>query len=436
MPLEKKATLLIKNIGQLITMAGEVPRLGPQMKVLGLIENGGIAVTGEEILAVGPSDEIEGRAQLAEGCRVIDADGMVATPGFIDPHTHPVFSMTREKEFEMRILGKGYMEIAEAGGGIRASVRDLRDTPVDLLKQRTGRRLDRLLAHGITTIEAKSGYGLSTESEIKQLEIIRDLNQTHPIDLVPTFLGAHEVPDEYRDKREDYIDLIINEMLPRVVAERLAEFSDIFCEEGVFNVDDSRRIQQAAKDAGLGLKFHADELNSTGGAELAASMNAVSADHLVHISDEGIKAMAESGIAAVLLPGTTFSLAGNKYAPARKMIEAGVVVALSTDCNPGSSHTESLPLMISLAALQMKMTAAEAISAVTINAACAIKRQDRIGRLEVGCLADMVLWEMDDYRELPYHYGVNLAQLVIKRGKVVSGPATEGNARKTQGLKG
>ncbi len=433
---QKKATLLIKNIGQLITMVGPVPRLGPQMKELGLIENGGVAVTGDDILAVGPSDEIEGRAQLAEGCRVIDADGMVATPGFVDPHTHPVFSMTREKEFEMRILGKGYMEIAEAGGGIRASVRDLRNTPVDLLKQRTTRRLDRLLAHGITTIEAKSGYGLSTESEIKQLEIIRDLNQTHPIDLVPTFLGAHEVPDEYRDRREAYIELVINEMLPKVVSEGLAEFSDIFCEEGVFNIEDSRRIQQAAKDSGLGLKFHADELKSTGGAGLAASMGAVSADHLVHISEADIRAMAESGTVAVLLPGTTFSLAGSKYAPARKMIKAGVAVALSTDCNPGSSHTESMPLIISLAALQMKMTAAEAISAVTVNAACAIKRQDRIGRLQVGCLADLVLWEINDYRELPYHYGVNLAHLVIKRGKVAGGPAGEGNVRKTQGLKG
>ncbi|MDH3892552.1 MAG: imidazolonepropionase [candidate division Zixibacteria bacterium] len=436
MPLEKKATLLIKNVGQLITMAGAVPRLGPQMKELGLIEDGGIAVTGDEILAVGLSDEIEGRAQLAEGCRVIDACGMVMTPGLIDPHTHPVFSMTREKEFEMRILGKSYMEIAQAGGGIRASVRDLRSSPTELLKQRTARRLDRLLAHGITTIEAKSGYGLSTESEIKQLEIIRDLNLSHPIDMVPTFLGAHEVPDEYRDNRQAYIELVINEMLPKVVSEGLAEFSDIFCEEGVFNVDESRHIQQAAQDAGLGLKFHADELKSTGGAELAASMNAVSADHLVYISDSGISAMADTGTVAVLLPGTTFSLAGSKYAPARTMIESGVVVALSTDCNPGSSHTESMPLIISLAALQMKMTAAEAISAVTVNAACAIKRQDRIGRLDVGCLADMVLWEIDDYRELPYHYGVNLAQLVIKRGKVVGSPSGEGNVRKTQGLKG
>lgn len=435
MPAIKKATLLVKNIGQLITMAGEVPRLGDQMKQLALVENGGVAVAGEELLAVGRSDEVEGRAPLAEGCRVIDAGGRVVTPGFIDPHTHPVFSMTREKEFEMRIEGKTYMEIAAAGGGIRASVRDLRTTPADVLIKKTSRRLDRLLAHGITTIEAKSGYGLSTESELKQLEIIRELNNTHPIDLVPTFLGAHEVPDEYRENRKAYADLVINEMLPKVTAQGLAEFSDIFCEKGVFDVEESRRIQQAARDSGLGLKFHADELGSTGGAELAASMGAVSADHLVYASDEGIRAMAASRTAAVLLPATTFSLAGTTYAPARKMIEAGVIVALSTDCNPGSSNTESLSLVISLAALQMKMTAAEAISAVTVNAACAINRQDRIGRLEIGCMADLVIWDMQDYRELPYRCGVNLAQLVIKRGKIVSGSLGNGNLRKTQGLK-
>jgi imidazolonepropionase len=343
--------------------------------------------------------------------------------------------MTREMEFEMRVQGKTYMEIAAAGGGIRASVRDLRTTPGEVLMKKTRRRLDRLLAYGITTIEAKSGYGLSTESEIKQLEIIRDLNQLHPIDLVSTFLGAHEVPDEYRENRRGYADLVINDMLPQVVAGGLAEFSDIFCEEGVFDIDESRRIQQAAQDAGLGLKFHADELASTGGAELAAEMGAVSADHLVYISDEGIAAMAASGTVAVLLPATTFSLAGDKYAPARKMIESGVTVALSTDCNPGSSYTESMPLVVSLAALQMRMTAAEAISAVTVNAACAISRQDYLGRLQAGCLADLVVWDMQDYRELPYHFGVNLAELVVKRGKPVSGTTMEGNGRQFQGLK-
>jgi imidazolonepropionase len=419
MPPEKKATLLIKNIGQLVTMDGPAPRKGAAMNDLGIVAKGGIAVAGEEILAVGESEKVEGSSPLAEGCAVIDARGMVVTPGFIDPHTHPVFSKTREAEFEMRIQGKSYMEIAESGGGIRASVRDLRTTSTQILTDKTRERLDRFLDHGVTTIEAKSGYGLSTESELKQLEIIHNLDQTHPLDLIATFLGAHEVPDEYRENRREYVDLLINEMIPAVAKDKLAEFSDIFCEEGVFTVDESRRIQQAAADAGLKLKFHADELKSTGGAELAASMGAVSADHLVYISDAGIKALAKSGTAAVLLPGTTFSLGGKQYAPARKMIEAGVVVALSTDCNPGSSYSESMPIIVSLAALQCRMTAAEALSAVTVNAAYAVGRSRKIGQLIPGAQADITVWNMADYRELPYHYGVNLVSKVVKKGKMV-----------------
>lgn len=419
MPPEKKATLLVKNIGQLITMAGDVPRLGKAMNELGLIENGGIAVAGEEILAVGESDKVEGGTPLAEGCTVIDADGMVVTPGFIDPHTHPVFSKTREKEFEMRLQGKSYMEIAQSGGGIRSSVRDLRKTDYAVLKDKTKERLDRFLNFGVTTIEAKSGYGLSTESEIKQLEIINELNMTHPIDLIPTFLGAHEYPDEFRDNHEGYIDLLINEMIPAVTKNKLAEFSDIFTEKGVYTVEESRRVQRAAAKAGLKLKFHADELESTGGAELAAELKAVSADHLVYISEAGIKAIAKSGTVAVMLPGTTFSLAGKNYAPAKKMIEEGVILALSTDCNPGSSYSESTPIIISLAALMMKLTAAEAISAVTVNAACAVDRAGKIGQLISSLQADITIWNMADYRELPYHYGVNLAAKVIKKGKLV-----------------
>jgi len=416
---QKKATLLINNIGQLITMDGPVPRLGDRMKELGLIEKGGLAVAGEEILAVGSSEDVEGQVDLAEGCTVIDARGGVVTPGFIDPHTHPVFSRTRENEFEMRILGKSYMDIARAGGGIRASVRDLRETSTAELTKQTTARLETILSYGTTTLEAKSGYGLSTESEIKSLEIIQNLNDTQQIDLVATFLGAHEVPDEYRDKREVYIDLLINEMIPRVVENNLAEFCDIFCEEEVFNIDESRKIMQAAKDHGLKLKFHADELAPTGGAELAAELGAVSADHLVHISDNGIRALADSGTVAVMLPGTCFSLGHSDYAPARKMIEAGVTVALSTDCNPGSSFTESLPMIITLAGLNYRMTAAESLAAVTVNAACAIDRAGQIGQLKAGLPADVVVWAMKDYRELPYHYGVNLVSKVVKRGKIV-----------------
>lgn len=416
----QKTTLLIKNIGQLISMDGPVPRLGTAMNELGIIENAGVAVSADQILFTGPSEEVEGKAELTEGCTVIDAMGAVVTPGLIDPHTHPVFSMTREKEFEMRIQGKSYMEIARAGGGIRASVRDLRQTPKDVIKEKTRKRLDRILKHGVTTIEAKSGYGLSTESELRSLEILHELSESHPVEIIPTFLGAHEVPDEYQGKAEQYIDLLIEEMLPAVMEKKLAEFSDIFCEDGVFDVAQSRRYQTAAQQAGLGLKFHADELAPIGGAELAAELKSVSADHLVYTSEAGIKAMAASGTAAVLLPGTTFSLGGKSYAPARKMIEAGVIVALSTDCNPGSSYTESLPMIITLGALQMKLTAAEALSAVTVNAACAVNRGGKLGQILPGRLADMVVWQMEDYRELPYHYGINLAGTVVKRGKVVA----------------
>lgn len=418
MAIQKKATLIIKNISQLITMDGPSPRRGREMENLGLIENAGIAVAGDEVLAVGKSEEISGKVDLAEGCQVIDAKNCVVTPGLIDSHTHPVFSMTREKEFEMRLQGKSYMEIAASGGGIRTSVRDLRETPTATLTEKTTTRLNRMLSYGTTTAEAKSGYGLSTEAEVKSLEIVRNLNETHPLDLIPTFLGAHEVPDEFRNKREKYIDLLIGEMIPKVATEKLAEFCDIFCEEGVFSVEESRRILEAAKKKGMKLKLHADELTSSGGAELAAELGAISADHLVHISEEGIKALAKSGTVAVLLPGTSFSLNKGQYAPARKMIEAGVAVALSTDCNPGSSYTESLQIIITLAALYLGMSAAEAISAVTVNAACAVGRTSLLGMLKSGLQADIVLWNMNDYREMPYHYGVNLAEKVIKRGKI------------------
>lgn len=409
-------SLIITNIGTLASMQGDFPRRGSAMNDLGLLSKAAVAIAGDRIVAVGRREDVE-KQYGAPGVPMIDAGGVLVTPGLVDPHTHPVFSATREDEFEMRLQGKSYMEIAQAGGGIRRSVRDLRATPSDVLLDKAKQRLDRFLEHGVTTIEAKSGYGLSTESEIKQLEVIRELNESHPVDLVPTFLGAHEFPDEYRDNREAYIDLITNEMLPLVAGRHLAVFSDIFCEEGVFDNAQSRRIQQAAVKVGLKLKFHADELASTGGAELAASLGAVSADHLVYISDTGIKALADSGTVAVLLPGTSYSLGSRKYAPARKMIESGVIVALSTDCNPGSNNSESLAMMISLAAVQMKMTAAEGLSAVTVNAARAIGRND-IGVLAPGKLADLVIWDAADVRELPYHYGVNLARTVVKRGEV------------------
>lgn len=418
---KRKITLLIKNIGQLVTMRGPVPRRGPAMADIGLIEDGAVAISGTKIVAVGKSDDIAGTVDPAENCEVISAENKVVTPGLIDPHTHPVFARTREIEFEMRLAGKSYMEIARAGGGIRSSVRHLRETGEEDLYNISRKTLERLMSYGVTSIEAKSGYGLSTEAELKSLEVIARLNENEPIDLYPTFLGAHEVPDEYRDKHAEYVDLVINEMIPAVAERKLALFCDVFCEDGVFTVDESRRILKAAQKAGMRPKVHADELKSTGGAEMAVEIGALSADHLVYISPKGIDMMAGSDTVAVLLPGTSFALGLAEAAPAREMIEKGIIVALSTDCNPGSSMTESLPMIISLAALNLKMTAAEALSAVTVNAACAIGQGDRLGRLDDGLPADITVWDMKDYRELPYHYGVNLVDMVIKNGKVVVG---------------
>ncbi len=417
----RKTTLLIEHIGQLITMQGPSPRRGPEMAEIGLVSDGAVAISGEEITAVGKTDEVARQVNPAEHCVVISGKDKVVTPGLIDPHTHPVFARTREVEFEMRLAGKSYMEIARAGGGIRSSVRDLRETPEDDLYAYSRKTIQNLMAHGITSIEAKSGYGLSTESEIKSLDVIRLLNEREAMDLYPTFLGAHEVPDEYRDRHGEYVSLVIDEMIPAVAKKNLAVFCDVFCEDGVFTVEESRAILEAAQKAGMKAKIHADELKSTGGAELAVEIGAVSADHLVYISERGIDLLAASDTVAVLLPGTSFALGLNEAAPARKMIEKGVIVALSTDCNPGSSMTESLPMIISLAAINYRMTAAESLSAVTVNAACAIDQGHRLGRLDAGLPADLVVWDMQDYRELPYHYGVNLVESVIKNGKVVNG---------------
>ncbi len=418
---QQKTTLLIKNIGQLVTLQGPVPRRGKEMSDIGLIENGFIAVSGDAITAVGSVDDMGGKVDPAENCIVISAENKVVTPGLIDPHTHPIFAQTREKEFEMRLAGKTYMEIAQAGGGIRASVRHLRNIDEQELYDRSKKTVDTLMSFGITSLEAKSGYGLSTESEIKMLNVIKRLNERNTIDIYPTFLGAHEIPDEYRDNRNKYIDLLINEMIPAVASENLAIFCDIFCEKGVFTVDESRKILTAAKNAGLKLKLHADELESTGGAELAVQLGAVSADHLGCISKTGIDKIAASNTVAVLLPGTAFALDLPGYAPARELINKGAIVALATDCNPGSSMTESFPMITTLAALKLKMTAAETISAITVNAACAIDMGGKIGQLTEGLPADIVVWDMKDYRELPYHYGVNLVETVIKNGKVLIG---------------
>jgi imidazolonepropionase len=410
----------VTNIGQLLTLAGPPgPRRGAGARELAIVDGGAVAAAGGLVLAAGLEAGVLSSVEIGPDTVEVDAGGAVVTPGLIDPHTHAVFAATRENEFAMRVSGSTYEEIAEAGGGIRSSVRSLRDAEPETLLERGAATLNRMLAHGTTSVEVKSGYGLSTDSELKMLRVIRDLGSSHVMDVVPTFLGAHEFPDEWREDREGYVDLLVGEMIPAVAAEGLAVFCDVFCEKGVFTVEQSRRVLEAARRHGMEPKLHADELNAGGGAELAAELGAVSADHLVCASDEGIRAMAEAGVVAVLLPGTTLSLGRADYARARKMLEEGVPVALATDCNPGSSMTESMQIIMSLAAMSLRMTPEEVLVAATVNAACACGLEGA-GSVRPGAACDVVVWEVDDHRAIPYHYGVNLVKAVVKRGEVVA----------------
>jgi len=411
----KNADLLIKNAKQLLNPILD----NSNNSKLQIIENGSIACFQGKIVISGSTAEILDQIILIENATVIDATGNVVAPGFVDPHTHPIFFGTRENEFEMRVQGKSYREIAEVGGGIRYSVRQLRTASKEQLIQHALPHLDRFIQYGTTTIEAKSGYGLSLEDEIKSLEVIQELNRIHPIDLIPTFLGAHEIPDEYRHGREQYIELIIKEMIPQVAERKLAEFCDIFCEEHVFNLQESEKILTAALEYGFKIKIHADQLTASGGAELAAKLAAVSADHLDYISSEAVEKLKLAGTTPVLLPGAVFFLGLQRYAPARKMIDAGLPIALATDFNPGSCMTESMPLMMTLGCVYMKMLPEEVWLATTIHAAQAVSRTDTIGSLNSGAKADIVIWNIPNHKYLPYHFGVNLVDQVIKSGKSV-----------------
>jgi len=413
--------LLVRNIGQLVTVAGRGPRVGPDARDLGIIEDGAVAVIDGRIVAAGPESGVLAEYAPASDAVVIDAGGAAVTPGFVDPHTHAVFARTREDEFAMRVEGRSYEEIAAAGGGIRSSVRHVRAASPELLFRNGARTLDRMLEYGTTTAEVKSGYGLSLDAELKMLHVIARLAEHHAVDVVPTFLGAHEFPDEWRDDRDGYVTYLTDEVMPLVANGGLAEFCDVFCEADVFTVEQSRRLLLAAASRGLRPKLHADELHASGGGELAAEVGAISGDHLVFVSDAGIRAMADAGVVAVLLPGTTLSLGKRDFAPARKLVDAGVPVALATDCNPGSSMTESMQIIVSLASMVMRLTPAEALVAATANSAAALGRSDSVGSIEPGKLADLIVWEVDDYRAIPYHYGVNLTNMVIKRGAVVRG---------------
>ncbi len=366
---------------------------------------------------IGPEIDLEGPVDPAE-VEVIDARGKLLTPGFVDCHTHPVFYRHRAHEFEMRIQGASYVEISKAGGGIRFSVRDLRECDRFELMEAVAVRFDRFLVYGTTTVEAKSGYGLSVEDEIKSLEVLQAVDAEHDVDIVPTFLGAHEIPDEYRDRRSKYIDLVIHEMIPRVAENGLARFIDVFCENHVFTAAESKKILQAGKKHGLRPKIHADQLNNSGGAQVAVEVGAVSADHLEHTPPELDEKLLEAGVVPVMLPGADFFLAASTYGPARRMISSGLPVALATDFNPGTCMCENMQMMLTLAALQLKMTPAEAMIAATLHAARAIDMEDRVGSLEVGKQADFVIWEAESIAELPYHFGVNHVKQVFKKGKL------------------
>ncbi len=349
----------------------------------------------------------------------LDAKGMTALPGFIDAHTHPAFAYTREDEFFLRNAGKSYLDIAAMGGGIHASVRKLRDMPLEELTQRIRHRYDRFLEHGTVMIEAKSGYGLNWESERKQLIAIRDVALEHPLSVVPTFLGAHEIPAEYRDNRQEYIRQITEEMIPRVVEEGLALGCDVFCEKGVYTTEEAELILSAAKHHGLDVHIHVDQLSDTGGAKLAAKLGANSAEHLDYISPEGIDAMIDAGVIFNLLPGAVFFLGLNKYPPAREIIDRGGTVAISTDFNPGSSMTQSLPMMMTLGDIFLGMTAEELLCAVTLNAAKGLNRDQEVGSLQAGKIGHVGLWDIPNLESLPYLYGMNMLDTLVVCGEVV-----------------
>lgn len=413
--------LLIRHAAQLITLKGSspAPLIGEQMNQLHIIEDGAVWIEDGIIRMVDKDQTVTDRYahRLAEA-DMIDASGRLVTPGLVDPHTHLIYAGSREHEFAMRLQGATYMEIMQAGGGIHSTTQATRKVDEGTLYEESRNRLDQFLLHGVTTVEAKSGYGLVLEHELKQLRVARQLHETHPVDVVPTFMGAHAVPAEYKGSPDEYVRIVVEEMIPAVVESGLAEFIDVFCEKGVFTPEQTARILRAGKNAGLIPKIHADEIEPYGGAELASEVQAVSADHLLRASENGIRQMAERGVVAVLLPGTAFFLRAS-FADARKMIDTGVPVALSTDCNPGSSPTVSLPLIMNFSCMHMGMTPAEALVAATINAAHAINRGQAIGSLEEGKQADLVIWDAANYLAIQYHYGMNLVHTVMKRGTIV-----------------
>ncbi len=404
------------NAEELVTLAGsQKPRTGKQMRELQIIRDGAVAIREGKIVAVGKTSDV---SKTFRGENVINAKGKTVLPGFVDPHTHLVFAGSREDEFQMRVEGASYMEILNNGGGVFKTAKETRRTRVEKLVELGLERMDDMLAHGTTTVETKSGYGLTTEDEVKILEATRRLNQLHCMNVVSTFLGAYAVPLEYRSNTDEYVDLVVREMIPEVSKQGLAEFCDVFCERGIFNLEQAKRVLIGGKNHGLKPKIHADQMNVLGGAEIAADVGAVSADHLNFASAEGIRALAEKGVVAVLLPAATYSLMMNRYADARLMIDSGVPVALATDFN-ASCWMENQQLVIAMACYCMRLTPAEAITAATINAAHAVCRAGEVGSLEVGKRADVSILDAPNHKFLGYSFGVNLVEKVIANGRLV-----------------
>jgi imidazolonepropionase len=410
--------LAVVHCGELVTLAGPArPRIRDEMKELSIIRDGAMLIRGGKIERAGPQSEIE--PHISPDHQIADAGGRVVAPGFVDAHTHLVFAGTRADEYELRAKGATYEQIAAAGGGIRSTVRKTRAASEDELFETARRRSRWFLRTGTTTIEAKSGYGLSLESELKMLRVIRRLNAEGSLRLVPTFLGAHEIPDEFRGQTEDYIDLLIHEMLPAVASGHLAEYCDVFCEPKIFDAPAALRIFEAARNLKLGIRIHADQLSRSGASELAAQVGAVTADHLEQIDERGIAALAKANVQPVLLPASVYTLGSKRFAPARAMIAARLAVVLATDFNPGSSPTPSMPFVLSLACTQTGMTPAEAFTAATTNAAYSLGRGAQIGSLEAGKQADFVIHDCTDYREIPYFAGIESAAATYLGGRLV-----------------
>ncbi len=405
--------LLVHGASELATPLGREPRGGAALGAIEVHAQAAVAIEGGLIRAIGPQAELE--ARYAPRAR-LDARAGLIVPGFVDAHTHPVFAATREEEFELRTRGASYVEIAQAGGGILSSVRSLRAASKEQLLAGLLLRLDRFLELGTTTIEAKSGYGLSLEDELKSLEVIEAARRLHPVELVPTFLGAHEVPPEYRERRDEYVELVCERMLPEVAQRKLAEYCDVFVEAHVFDLAHSRRILERARELGFGLRLHADQLSALGGAQLAAELGAASADHLEFATPQGIEALAAAGVVPVLCPLVPLVLRIEQEAPARRMVSAGLAPALSTDFNPGSCAAQSMHEALTFAALRYRFSAAECLSAATLNAACSLGRGARLGSLEVGKQADLVVLELSSHKQLCYDFGRARVQSVLKAG--------------------